>query len=118
MVRTVTSSGPASVKAGTYAEYTVSFFNANGDPETPTEIYYRVDNVDAGIEVIADTLVGTPSDSIMVALTAVDNVLRRAGSQRERNRITVRSKYAQDQEYFVHTVDCPIVRVRNPVTAA
>ena len=75
------------------AYLTVSFYDKAGALNVPNTITYRIDDVASGLQVRADTSIGTVASSVEITLTATDNAILNANNRSERRRVTVTASY-------------------------
>lgn len=80
---------------------TVNSFDKDGVAEAPSTMTYRIDDVDSGTEILADTAL-TPATSVTIQLTPADNTLVDAARKQERHRVTVHTEFGVDDEHNEH----------------
>jgi hypothetical protein len=85
------------VTEGTTAYLTVTFYDKNGVPSSPSSLSYRIDDVTGETPTVvrADTAIGA-ADSVEITLTPADNAILAAANAEERRLVTVTATYGAD----------------------
>ena len=79
------------------AYLTVSFYDKNGDPDTPLTVKYNVYCLTNGQELRADTSL-TPNETVEIELTPSDNVIIDSNNDIEKRLVTVKANYGTNDE--------------------
>ena len=66
-----------------------TFLDVDGNPYTPTSLEYRVDDLTNDITVVPWTAL-TPAQSVLIAITADQNVMSASSGIRERRQVLVK----------------------------
>lgn len=74
------------------AYLTITFKDKSGNPVSPTSAVYRIDDVDSGTEIRADTALAS-SSSVEITLTPIDNQILNNTLDYETKRVTVKAVY-------------------------
>ena len=94
----------------------IAFVDKDGDPATPSAVYYRIDDVESGREVRDwTTWGGSLDDTIEIELTPADTAILNPSLETETRRVQVVSTYSGSQELhseYVYSVD----NLREPVS--
>lgn len=88
---------------------TVKFFDKAGALAAPSSVVYRIDDVATGLEVRADTAVGSPGSEIEIVLTPADNTILNTVGDNETRRVTVTGTYGPSDQ----VTDDYLYEVRN-----
>lgn len=70
-----------------------AYFRAAGDASTPTNVYYRIDNLTTG-EVIADWTSVSTASNVSVSVTSTHNAIRDQSNRYERLQLTIDADHA------------------------
>jgi hypothetical protein len=90
-------STPATVNEGSSASLVVSFFNADGDPDAPSSVTYRIYDHASGEEIRPDTVVAGFAITT-IPLTPDDTVIVNPARSQEQRRVTVVATYGADDQ--------------------
>lgn len=87
----------ATVTEKSTAYLTISFYNKAGVLDEPTSISYRIDDVESGQQVRANTSVAA-ANTVEITLNSADNtILNQVGGDEER-RVTVTAIYGENDQ--------------------
>jgi hypothetical protein len=70
----------------------VDFLDKDGEPVAPTSISYRIEDVETGTVVKADTAVAPPAGSVEITVAPAENRLL-PGASYHRRRVTITAEY-------------------------
>ena len=78
---------------------TVSFFDENGNPMTPTTVDYRIDCMTTGRAVQPWISAGAPASVMTIVVTASQNAIINEGDSYETKCVTVRANFSLPTEF-------------------
>lgn len=84
-----------------------AYFRTDGDESTPTNVYYRIDNLTTG-EVIADWTSVSAAANASISVTATHNAIRSQCNRAEKLQLTVDADHdlaTQVREAVVYEVE-------------
>ncbi len=94
---------------------TLDVYDKDGNPATPSELKYRIDDLDTGEQILDDTAVVSPTESNDVKLTPANNTLLDSNNLSELRRLTAKAVFSATEHTYIE-VDIEVVRVRFPIS--
>jgi hypothetical protein len=97
---------------GSSGNLILGFYNADGEPDVPDQITYRIKCETNGVEIKEETEV-TPDEVVTIRLTSSENALINPSNRFEVRSVTVKAGYGADDDevrkfpYLVKNLACP-----------
>ena len=83
------------VNEGSTAYLEISFYDKDNNAATPSTVTYRIDDLNSGAEIRADTSV-SPASSVEITLTPDDNKILDTTSAYEKRLVTIKTTFGTD----------------------
>lgn len=83
----------------------VVLYSSEGLPESPTKLYYRIDDTKSGQNIRAKTEIPAPSSVTSLTLLPADTAIIDQGNTSERRRITFTAEYGGATDVYNFEVD-------------